>query len=141
LNSSFFGVSGVLAWSIVVVGATIVILHQYRTRRAIRSAVVGAVSLILAALALSYFPYTAAWNIKNWFGIPTASLAEVQLIPTPDASDTVLAYDPASAAQSSSFQQILYPFRISNLPGDVSLQAFRCRTETKSASAVPTLIV
>ncbi|HEX4810704.1 MAG TPA: hypothetical protein VH325_17340 [Bryobacteraceae bacterium] len=135
------GVSGLLAWSVAAIGATIVALNQYRTRRVVISAIIGAISLTLAALVLSYFPWNLAWTFKQWFGIPAASLDQVQLIPTPDASDAILDRDSASSDQTLPFRTILYPFRVAGLPNDVSLDLFRGRTELKSASASPPLVL
>jgi hypothetical protein len=135
------GIPSVLAWSVATIGATTVILYQYRTRRVIISGIIGAASLMIAVLILSYFPWTAAWHLKQWFGIPATSLADVQLIPTQDASDTILSYSPANFNRNLPYREILYPFRINNLPNDISLEAFRCRTEIESASAPPPLVV
>jgi hypothetical protein len=135
------GIRGVLSWSVAIIGSAIVISYQYGTRRVIVSGIAGAVTLIIAALVVSYLPWTAAWHLKKWFAIPDASLPEVQLIPTLDASDTILSYNPANSGLNLPFREILYPFRINNLPNDISLEAFRCRTEIESASASPTLVV
>jgi hypothetical protein len=135
------GIPSVLSWSVVIIGSAIVISYQYRTRRVMISGIIGAVTLIIAALVLSYFPWTAAWHLKKWFGIPTASLAEVQLVPTLDAFDIILPYNPSNSARNILFREILYPFRINNLPNDISLEAFRCRTKIESISAPPPMVV